>query len=132
MTDLVHDRATDLVDHLLLGRADGTDSLAIDRDPVREQAGVVGGALGERDAHVQAEQARRSAVEFDDDRNVAHQPTELRWQPVECEADHRLEPSPVHLDHAPIVPLAAPAHDLVADLRSGPPTCNKIAKAAHG
>ena len=36
MADLVHHGAPDLVDHLVLGLADGADRQAVDGDPVRQ------------------------------------------------------------------------------------------------
>src|SRR5579859_6643467 len=63
--DLVHDRSADLVGDLLLGAADRTDRLAVDGDPVGQHPRVIRRPAGERDALVEAEQARRARVVLD-------------------------------------------------------------------
>src|SRR6478736_9291522 len=97
--DLVHHRPPDLVGDLLLGAADGADLQAVDGDPVGQYPGVVRGALGERDALVEPEQAGRTRVVLDDHRDVAHQPAEIFWQPVQRGDDHVLETARLDVDH---------------------------------
>src|SRR3954471_9959841 len=72
--DLVDDGDRDLVDHVVLGLADGADRLAVDHDPVRKGAAVVPASLGERIALVQAEQVRLVGVPvLDEDDDVVEQ-----------------------------------------------------------
>src|SRR6185312_12891606 len=97
--DLVHDRPADLVGDLLLGTADGADLQAVDGDPVGQHPGVVRGAVGERDALVEPEQAGRTGVVLDDHRDVAHQPAEIFGQAVQRGDDHLLETARLDVDH---------------------------------
>src|SRR4029453_8452074 len=54
--DLVDDGDCHLVDHVVLGLADVADGLAVDHDPVRQVAGVLPAALGQRVTLVEPEQ----------------------------------------------------------------------------
>src|SRR5262249_32165905 len=101
--DLVDDGAAHLVGHLLLGIADRADRQAVDGDPVREDAGVLSGAAGQRHALVQAEQAAGPRAVLDGDRDIAHHRAELLRQSVECRYYHFFEELRLDLDHTSIV-----------------------------
>src|SRR5499426_92453 len=101
VADLVHDRAPHLLDHIVLGLADGADREAVDGDPVRQHPRVTRRPAGERDSLVEPEQARRARRVLDRDRHVAHQAAQLLRQAVERLPDHFLEPGRIHLDHEP-------------------------------
>src|SRR6185312_15745936 len=106
--DLVHDGDRDLVDHVVLGRADRQDRLPVEGDPVRQQAAVVVSALGQRDAFVQTEQVRVVRVALlDQHDHVVHQPGELLGHLVQGVADELLEPAPGDLDHGSRKPRGA-------------------------
>src|SRR5208282_686336 len=68
--DLVDDGPADLAGDLPLGPAGRADRPAVDGDAVRQHAGVLRGAAGERDALVQPEQAGRSRAVLDRHRDV--------------------------------------------------------------
>jgi hypothetical protein len=74
-------------------------ALAVNGDAVGQDPGVMRRAAGERDALVQAEQARRARAVLDRHRDIAHQVAELLGQPVQCGDDHFLETAGVDLDH---------------------------------
>src|SRR5215472_501762 len=76
--DLVDHRPADLLDDVFLGVADRADGLLVDRDPVRQHAGVVGGPAGQRDSFIEAEQATRTGAGLDQDGHVLDQGGELR------------------------------------------------------
>src|SRR4051812_35285386 len=60
--DLVDDGDRDLLGHLVLVLADVADRRAVDHDPVRQGAAVVGAALGQRIPLVEPEQVRLVGV----------------------------------------------------------------------
>src|ERR1700750_653801 len=97
--DLVHHGPPDLVGDLLLGAADGADLQPVDGDPGGQHPGVIRRAVGERDALVEPQQAGRTRVGLDDPRDVAHQPAEIFWQPVQRRDDHLLETARLDVDH---------------------------------
>ena len=101
--DLMDDGTADLVRDLLLGLADDADRLAIDGDPVGEDARIIRCTAGQGDALVKSGQAWRARVVLDGHRDVAHQPPEILGQPVQCRDDHFLKPAGFDVHHQPIV-----------------------------
>src|SRR6476469_3652848 len=95
--NLMNDRDRDLLDHVLLVVADVEDRLAIDGDPVRQHAAVVGRALRQRHAVVEPEQRGVLGVAvLDQDHDVLHGGHELARDEVEGVADQLLEPLARH------------------------------------
>jgi MFS family permease len=104
MGDLVDDSPAHLVGDLLLGPADREDRLRVDRDVIGRDHRVRGCAVGQRDALVEAEQARWARGVLDLHDNVAHQPGEMVRQVVKRVDDHLLEMRRLDLDHSPLSP----------------------------
>src|SRR3712207_3661088 len=76
--DLVDDGDRDLLDDLLGGRADVTDRLAVDHDPVGQRAAVLPAALGQRVALVEAQEVGFVGVAvLHQDDDVVHQRQQL-------------------------------------------------------
>ena len=102
--DFVDDGPPDLFGDLVLSVADPADGPSVDRDAVREHAGITAcRPAGERDPLIQPEQAARPRTVLDGHGDVAHQLPEFGRQVVERGADHLLEPLRLDVDHQPIV-----------------------------
>ena len=99
VADLVDDGPADLVGDLIDGVAQRADRPAVDGDAVRQHHGVLAAAVGEGNALVQPEQARRSVVVLDHHGDVVQQPPKPLGQPVQRRGDHVLEPLRLNLDH---------------------------------
>src|SRR5215467_1246312 len=99
VADLVDHSPAYLVAHLILGVADGADGQAVDRDPVGQDPGVLGGAAGERHPLVEAEQPGRARAVLDRDGDVAHQLAEFLGQPVQRRGHHLFKPVRINVDH---------------------------------
>src|SRR5690349_6219648 len=100
MSDLMDNGPPHLLYHFGLTVGDGADRLPVNDDPIRQHAGVVRRAPGQRNTAIEPEQARRSGVVIDRDGHVAHHPTEAGRQTVESLGDHVLESLRLDLDHA--------------------------------
>jgi hypothetical protein len=99
VADLVDDGPADLVGDLIDGVAQRADRPAVDGDAVRQHHGVLAATVGEGNALVQPEQARRPVVVLDHHGDVVQQPPEPLGQPVQRRGDHVLEPLRLNLDH---------------------------------
>src|SRR4051794_24898130 len=104
MRYLVYDGDPHLVRDLFGRRTTTQDRQPVDRDPVRQHAGVRRRtSVGQRHTVIEPEQVRRGTEVFDDDGDVAHQPPELRRDAVERFLDERSERIFIDIDHTTIM-----------------------------
>lgn len=89
--DLMDDRDPDLLDQLVLVVADFAQRQPVEGDHIGQNQTAVVLSFGQRDPLVETEQVLHRMPIFGDDRDVLHQPTELRRQSIECIADESLE-----------------------------------------
>src|SRR5262249_28004348 len=100
---LVDHRAAHLIDDFGVRPADRADRAPVDRDVVRQGAGVLRRGPCQGDALIQPEQAGGAVVVFHGDGDVAHHPAQTWWQAVQRFADQFLEPFRGDLHHGAIV-----------------------------
>ena len=99
MTHLVNDRPPNLLDDLGIAVAHSADGMPIDRDPVRQDAGVERRPTRQRHPLVEPQQARWPTVVLHRDGHVAHQFAQLSGYAVKGLAHHPLESLGIDVDH---------------------------------
>src|SRR5450631_2654189 len=100
MTNLVNDRPPNLLDDLGIAVAHRADGTPVDRDPVRQGAGVERRPTRQWHPLVEPQEAGRATVVLHSDGHVAHEFAQLFGYTVERLAHHHLESLGINFDHA--------------------------------
>ena len=117
MTHLVNHCLPNLVDDLGIAVAHRADGTPVDRDPVRQGAGLERRPTRQGHSLVRASGGRRATVVFHSDGHVAHEFAQLCGYAVERVAHHHVESLGINFDHAasvlPDAVHAALRHSLI-------------------
>src|SRR5664279_5248125 len=100
MTHLVNDRPPNLLDDLGIAVAHRADGTPVDRDPVRQGAGVERRPTRQWHSLVEPQEAGRATAVLHSDGHVAHEFAQLCGYTVERLAHHHLESLGLNFDHA--------------------------------
>src|SRR5450631_3032693 len=100
MTHLVNDRPPNLLDDLGIAAAHRADGTPVDRDPVRQGAGVERRPTRQWHPLVEPQEAGRATVVLHSDGHVAHEFAQLCGYTVERLAHHHLETLGINFDDA--------------------------------
>src|SRR5450759_1275567 len=100
MTHLVNDRPSNLLDDLGIAVAHRAYCTPVDREPVRQGAGVERRPTRQWHSLVEPQEAGRATVVLHSDGHVAHEFAQLCGYTVERLAHHHLESLGINFDHA--------------------------------